>query len=53
MTTKRGMADALGAVIASGANPYAQSRDRLIAAITNPARRGRRRRDAAVGRRAG
>ncbi len=34
MTTKRGMAGALRAVIASGANPYAQSRDRLIAAIT-------------------
>jgi AcrR family transcriptional regulator len=34
MTTKRGMADALRAVIASGGNPYAQSRDRLIAAIT-------------------
>jgi AcrR family transcriptional regulator len=34
MTTKRGMADALRAVIASGGNPYAQSRDRLTAAIT-------------------
>ena len=34
MTTKRGMADALRAVIASGGNPYAQSRGRLIAAIT-------------------
>ena len=34
MTTKRGMADALRAVIASGGNPYAQSRDRLISAIT-------------------
>jgi AcrR family transcriptional regulator len=34
MTTKRGMAGALRAVIASGGNPYAQSRDRLIAAIT-------------------
>ena len=32
-TTKRGMADALRAVIASGGNPYAQSRDRLTAAI--------------------
>src|SRR5271163_2029433 len=31
MTTKRGMADALRAVIASGGNPYAQSRDRLTA----------------------
>lgn len=34
MTTKRGMADALRAVIASGGNPYAQSRDRLLAAFT-------------------
>jgi hypothetical protein len=34
MTTKRGMADALRAVIASGGNPYAESRDRLITAIT-------------------
>jgi hypothetical protein len=34
MTTKRGMADALRAVIASGGNPFAHSRDRLIAAIT-------------------
>jgi AcrR family transcriptional regulator len=34
MSTKRGMADALRAVIASGGNPYAQSRDRLIAAFT-------------------
>ncbi len=34
MTTKRGMADALRAVIASGGDPYAQSRGRLIAAIT-------------------
>ncbi len=34
MTTKRGMADALRAVIASGGNPYAHSRDRLIEAIT-------------------
>ncbi len=34
MTTKRGMADALRAVIASGGNPYAQSRDRLLAAVT-------------------
>jgi AcrR family transcriptional regulator len=33
MTTKRGMAEALRAVIASGGNPYAQSRDRLIGAI--------------------
>jgi AcrR family transcriptional regulator len=34
MTTKRGMADALRAVIASGGNPYEQSRDRMVAAIT-------------------
>jgi AcrR family transcriptional regulator len=34
MTTKRGMADALRAVIASGGNPFAQSRDRMSAAIT-------------------
>jgi AcrR family transcriptional regulator len=35
MTTKRGMADALRAVIASGGTPYAQSRERLITAITS------------------
>jgi AcrR family transcriptional regulator len=35
MTTKRGMADALRAVIASGGNPFAESRNRLIAAITS------------------
>jgi AcrR family transcriptional regulator len=34
MATKRGMADALRAVIASGGNPYAQSRDSLTSAIT-------------------
>ena len=34
MTTKRGMADALRALIASGGDPFAESRDRLIAAIT-------------------
>jgi AcrR family transcriptional regulator len=34
MTTKRGMADALRAVIASGGNPYSESRGRLLAAIT-------------------
>jgi AcrR family transcriptional regulator len=33
MTTKRGMADALKAVIASGGNPYAHSRDRMLAAV--------------------
>jgi AcrR family transcriptional regulator len=34
MTTKRYMAEALRAVIASGGNPYAESRARLTAAIT-------------------
>jgi AcrR family transcriptional regulator len=34
MATKRGMSDALRVVIASGVYPYAQSRDRLTAAIT-------------------
>ena len=34
VTTKRGMADALKAVIASGTNPYEQSRARLLDAIT-------------------
>jgi hypothetical protein len=34
MTTKRDMGDALRAVIASGGNPYAHSRDRLLAAVT-------------------
>jgi AcrR family transcriptional regulator len=33
MTTKIGMAEALRAVIASGANPYAESRDRLDSAV--------------------
>jgi AcrR family transcriptional regulator len=33
MTTKRGMADALRAVIASGGNPYSESRDRLTDAM--------------------
>lgn len=33
MTTKRGMADALRAVIASGGNPFAESRARLAAAV--------------------
>jgi AcrR family transcriptional regulator len=33
MTTKRGMADALRAVIASGGNPFAQSRERMVGAI--------------------
>ena len=34
MTTKRGMADALRAVIASGGDPYAHSRDRLVEAVS-------------------
>ena len=34
MTTKRGMADALRAVIASGGDPFAQTRGRLLGAIT-------------------
>jgi len=34
MSTKHGMADALRAVIASGGNPFAESRDRLLAAVT-------------------
>jgi AcrR family transcriptional regulator len=34
MTTKRGMAEALRAVIASGGNPFAESRERLVVAIT-------------------
>jgi AcrR family transcriptional regulator len=34
MTTKHGMADALRAVVASGGNPFAESRDRLLAAVT-------------------
>ncbi|MET8280847.1 helix-turn-helix domain-containing protein [Micromonospora sp. NPDC005174] len=33
LATKRGMADALRLVIATGANPYAQSRDLLLAAL--------------------
>jgi AcrR family transcriptional regulator len=35
MTTKQGMADALRAVIASGGNPYEQSRAKLTAALTS------------------
>jgi AcrR family transcriptional regulator len=34
MTTKRDMADALRAVIASGGNPFSESRGRLVGAIT-------------------
>lgn len=33
MTTKRGMAGALRAVIAAGVNPFAHSRDRMLAAL--------------------
>jgi len=33
VTTKRGMADALKALIASGGNPYAHSRDRMLTAV--------------------
>jgi AcrR family transcriptional regulator len=40
MTTKRGMADALRAVIASGGNPYAESRGRLTGAIGELLRAG-------------
>jgi AcrR family transcriptional regulator len=40
MTTKRGMADALRAVIASGGNPYAHSRDSLTGAIGTLLRAG-------------
>ncbi|WBB54304.1 TetR/AcrR family transcriptional regulator [Verrucosispora sp. WMMD573] len=34
LATKREMADALRLVIAAGTNPFAQSRDRLLAAVT-------------------
>jgi AcrR family transcriptional regulator len=34
MTTKRGMAEALRAVVASGGNPFAESRARLVGAIS-------------------
>jgi AcrR family transcriptional regulator len=40
MTTKRGMAEALRAVIASGGNPYAESRGRLTDAIATLQRAG-------------
>ena len=40
MTTKRGMADALRALIASGGDPFAQSLDRLTSAITTLLRAG-------------
>jgi AcrR family transcriptional regulator len=35
MTTKRGMGEALRAVIASGGDPFSESRDRLTAAVTS------------------
>jgi AcrR family transcriptional regulator len=35
MTTKRGMAEALRAVIASGADPFAHSRDRLLSTVSS------------------
>ena len=47
MTTKRGMSDALRMVIASGGNPFAESRGRLLAAFTALHASGRRRRHAA------
>ena len=40
MTTKRGMGDALRALIASGGDPFSQSRDRLTAAIATLLRAG-------------
>ncbi len=40
MVTKRGMADALRAVIASGGNPYAHSRDMLLSAVSRLAEAG-------------
>jgi AcrR family transcriptional regulator len=40
MSTKRGMGDALRAVIASGGDPFSESRGRLTAAITTLLRAG-------------
>jgi AcrR family transcriptional regulator len=40
MTTKRGMAEALRAVIASGGNPFTESRGRLLGAIAALLRAG-------------
>ncbi len=40
MTTKRGMAEALRALIASGGNPFAESRQRLTTAVTTLLRAG-------------
>ena len=42
MTTKRGMADALRAVVASGGDPFAESLARLLGAITTLLGRARR-----------
>jgi AcrR family transcriptional regulator len=39
-TTKRGMAEALRVVIASGGSPFAQSRDRLVGALATLLRAG-------------
>ncbi|BDT91861.1 MULTISPECIES: TetR/AcrR family transcriptional regulator [Nocardia] len=39
-TTKRGMGDALRALIASGGNPFSESRDRLTTAVTTLLRAG-------------
>jgi AcrR family transcriptional regulator len=40
MTTKRGMGDALRALIASGGDPFSESRGRLTAAVTTLLRAG-------------
>lgn len=40
MTAKRGMGDALRALIASGGNPFSESRDRLTTAVTTLLRAG-------------
>jgi AcrR family transcriptional regulator len=40
MTAKRGMGDALRALIASGGDPFSESRDRLTAAVTKLLRAG-------------
>ena len=40
MTAKRGMGDALRALIASGGDPFSESRDRLTAAVTELLRAG-------------
>jgi AcrR family transcriptional regulator len=40
MTTKRGMGDALRALIASGGDPFSESRERLTAAVTTLLRAG-------------